>query len=182
MSDRTEDDAEHPVRGDVRDEAWDLIASPAWRPPSPRTPFDVTPPVLVGLDGGVGGELALEWALREAQEQGAPVRAVTAWSWDARLLAAVGGRAARQVEQARQLQEEQLARVLRRFGPVHCRIETVLGEGDAASLLLEESRRARLLVVGSHAEPGGATVGSVARACVRLASCPVVVVPVRLTA
>jgi nucleotide-binding universal stress UspA family protein len=143
---------------------------------------DATLPVLVGLDGSVGGELALEWALREAVAQGAPVLAVTAWSWDARLLAAVGARPNRQLERMRQVQEEQIARVLRRVGTAGVRIDTELGEGDPASLLLDRSSAARMLVVGSHSDPGRTAVGSVARACARLAACPVVVVPVRATA
>ena len=175
------------VRGDAGGlwGSWDLV-EPAWLPAQRAGGQDVTPPVLVGLDGGVGGELALEWGLRHAADLGAPVRAVTAWSWDARVLQnlgrALGGRTARAAEQVRQAQEEQLARVLRRVGPAHCRIDTVLGEGDAATLLVEQSRGARLLVVGNHTEPGRPAVGSVARACVRLAGCPVVVVPVRASA
>ena len=167
------------VRGDAQGlwGSWDLV-EPAWLPAQRSAGQDVTPPVLVGLDGGPGGELALEWGLRHADELGAPVRAVTAWSWDARVLRALGGRTAGAAEQVRQAQEEQLARVLRRVGPAHCRIDTVLGEGDAATLLVEQSRAARLLVVGSRTGPGRAAVGSVARACVRLAACPVVVVPV----
>ena len=173
------------VRGDAEGlwGSWDLVEPSPWLP-APRTPGqDVTPPVLVGLDGGLGGELALEWGLRHADELGAPVVAVTAWSWDARVLHAFGGRTPRAAERAQEAQEAQLARVLRRVGPAHCRIDTVLGEGDPATLLLEQSRQARLLVVGNHTEPGGrSAVGTVARACVRLAACPVVVVPVRATA
>jgi nucleotide-binding universal stress UspA family protein len=173
------------VRGDAEGlwGSWDLVEPSPWLP-SPRTASpDVTAPVLVGLDGGLGGELALEWALRHAADLGAPVVAVTAWSWDARVLRAFGGRTARAAERAQEAQEAQLARVLRRVGPAHCRIDTVLGEGDPATLLLEQSRTARLLVVGTHTEPGGrSAVGTVARACVRLAACPVVVVPVRATA
>lgn len=173
------------VRGDAAGlwGAWDLVEPTAWLP-SPRGAgpggaADVTPPVLVGLDGGLGGELALEWALRHACELGAPVRAVTAWAWDARVLQTLGGRTARTEQRVQQAQEEQLARVLRRVGPAHVPIDTVLGEGDPATLLLEQSRVARLLVVGNRTEPGRAAVGSVARACVRHAACPVVVVPVR---
>ena len=169
------------VRGDAGDlwGSWDLV-EPAWLPAQRTTGQDVTPPVLVGLDGGLGGELALEWGLRHADELGSPVRAVTAWSWDARVLHTLGGRTARAAERVRQAQEEQLARVLRRVGPARCPIDTVLGEGDPATLLVEQSRGARLLVVGNHTDAGrSSSVGSVARACVRLAACPVVVVPVR---
>jgi nucleotide-binding universal stress UspA family protein len=152
-------------------------------PPTPaagRPPVD-TSVVLVGLDGLPGGERALAWALPEAAALAAPIRAVTAWSWDARLLAAVGARPWQRAEQLRQLQEEQIARVLRRVGPPPCPIETVLVEGDPASLLLALSAAARLLVLGRHAEPGRSAVGSVARACARLAACPVVLVPVDAT-
>lgn len=152
--------------------------SATWRIPTQGRPLEGTPAVVVGLDGSPGGERALEWALHEAAALAAPVRAVTAWSWDARLLAAVGARPWHRAEQLRQLQEEQIARVLRWVGPAPIPIETLVVEGDPASLLLTLSRTARLLVVGSRARPGRQAVGSVAVACARLASCPVVVVPV----
>lgn len=148
----------------------------------PAVDGDATPPVLVGLDGGLGGELALAWAIAEAVALGAPVLALTAWSWDARLLAAAGGRPSRQAGRVRGEQEDQIARALGRLGPVPCRIDTELVEGDPASTLVVRSASARLLVVGSHAAPGRTAVGSVARACIRAAACPVVVVPVRATA
>lgn len=159
-------------------EAW---APSAWRPglEAPVPAGDVTPPVLVGLDGGAGGEAALEWAVAEAVSLGAPVHAVTAWSWDARLLAAVGGATAHSAARIRDRQEDQIARVLHRLGASACRIETDLVEGDPASTLLALSGRARLLVVGSHGGTARSAVGSVARACLRSAGCPVVVVPVR---
>jgi len=141
-------------------------------------PVDAPPAVLVGLDGSVGGERALEWALHEAAALASPVHAVTAWAWDARLLTGVGPRPYQRAEQLRRQQEEQIARVLGRTGPAQCRIETDVVEGDPASLLLTLSRAARLLVIGSHGEPGRPAVGSVARACLRFAVCPVVVVPV----
>jgi nucleotide-binding universal stress UspA family protein len=140
-----------------------------------------TPMIVVGFDGSLGGERALEWALHEAAAPASPVRAVTAWSWDSGLLTTLAGRPADPTQRLRQLQEEQIARVLRRVGPAPCPIETVVVEGDPASLLLPLSRVARLLVVGRHAGPGGSAVGSVARACLRLAACPVVVVPVEAT-
>ncbi len=169
-----------PVRDSVRSlwaPEWDLLPDPGWHAEPRDTPPDVTLPVLVGVDGSPGAAHALEWALREAEAQGAPVRAVTAWSWDARMVRAVGGRGVRQAERMRQVQEDQLGLVLRRVGRTTCRIDTVLAEGDPASLLLDHSRTARLLVVGSHAHLGRSAPGSVARACMRFARCPVVVVP-----
>ncbi|MFN0281394.1 MAG: universal stress protein [Kineosporiaceae bacterium] len=159
--------------------AWPAVsATGPWQVPGRGDPVDATPAVLVGLDGSLGGERALEWALHEAVALASPVRAVTAWAWDARLLTDVGSRPSQRAEQLRRQQEDQIARVLGRTGPTPCRIETHVVEGDPASLLLTLSRAARLLVIGSHGEPGRPAVGSVARACLRFAVCPVVVVPV----
>lgn len=161
--------------------SWDQLTTVPWPPARLEAP-DATPPVLVGLDGSIGGERALEWAIHEAAAQGAPVRALTAWSWEARLLGVVGSRGGRTENGMRAMQDEQISRVLRRVGPAHCRIDTDLVEGDPASTLLEASRTARLLVLGSRTGPTHPSLGAVTRACLRSAGCPVVVVPVRATA
>lgn len=58
------------------------------------------------------------------------------------------------------------------------RVETGLGEGDAATALLHESRAARVVVVGSRGLGGftGMLIGSAAMALVSHGHCPVVVV------
>lgn len=57
-------------------------------------------------------------------------------------------------------------------------IETKVPYGHPAQVLIDESKEADLLVVGSHGHGGfsGMLVGSVSIHCVTHASCPVVVV------
>jgi nucleotide-binding universal stress UspA family protein len=56
--------------------------------------------------------------------------------------------------------------------------EAVTVEGEPGTLLVEESRHAALLVVGSRGHSGVASVllGSVSGHCVHHAACPVVVI------
>ncbi|MGZ4108464.1 MAG: universal stress protein, partial [Actinomycetota bacterium] len=57
-------------------------------------------------------------------------------------------------------------------------VETVVAEGDPASILVEESKDADLLVVGSRGHGGFAelVLGSVSAHCAHHACCPVVIV------
>ena len=77
--------------------------------------------------------------------------------------------------------EERLDRALQEVAPEAegVEIERRVTEGSAAAVLIEASRDADLLVVGSRGHGGftGLRLGSVSRQCVSHASCPVVVVP-----
>lgn len=63
-------------------------------------------------------------------------------------------------------------------GPPDNLTQTVL-EGHAAHVLIEKSKSAFMLVVGSHSHHGAALelLGSVSTACAEGAQCPVLVVP-----
>jgi nucleotide-binding universal stress UspA family protein len=136
--------------------------------------------VVVGVDGSEESKEALRWALEEARLRGASLRAVLAWLEPA---VYVHGYAAADfvdpalaTERAKELLEATLAEVAGDAPTVL--VERVVAEGGAAEILVESSREADLLVVGSRGRGGfaGLLVGSVSRHCVEHASCPVAVV------
>lgn len=133
-------------------------------------------PVVVGVDGSQGSARALTWALDEARTRRLPVRVVTVWAWGG----SNGSRdPASVMRQARQTQEALVRAVLARFPGALPQLTTELVQGDPASTLIERSRDGVLLVLGSQGLSGSSEsmVGSVADACLRYGSCPVVVVP-----
>jgi nucleotide-binding universal stress UspA family protein len=132
-------------------------------------------PVVVGVDGSDGSARALAWALREARDRQAAVRVVTAWAWGG----ASGTTGVSIARQARQNQEALVRAVQARFPGTLPPLCTELVQGDPASALIERSRDGDLLVLGCRGMGGAADaiVGSVADACLRHCSCPVVVVP-----
>jgi nucleotide-binding universal stress UspA family protein len=134
--------------------------------------------IVVGVDGSDGGRQALQWAVHEADERGAVVQVVTAWRWDT---ADLPPHATTQPDEARaraeRTQRDQLASLGGRY-LVTVSAEVV--EGPAADVLSAAARDADLLVLGSHGHSRvwHTVLGSVSEACVRKATCPVVVVPV----
>lgn len=135
-------------------------------------------PIVVGIDGHDTGWRALDWALQEAQTRGCAVRAVHAWSFDARQDYFTE-------TSPRQLHQESLAIVRRGVEQATSGMKEIPPitqssvEGDPTRVLPELARDAAMLVVGRHR--GGLVrqtlLGSVSAACVRHATCPVVVIP-----
>ncbi len=137
--------------------------------------------VVVGVDGSGESVAALAWAARYAAATGARVRAILAWHYPG----AVGGPPIEVAPEAIHHQtEEQMRETLNEVvaqvydGQVPAGVETTLGYGHAAEVLVEASKEADLLVVGSrgHREFAGMLIGSVSLHCVTGASCPVVVI------
>lgn len=120
--------------------------------------------IVVGVDGSDGSRRALQWALREAQLRRCPVQVVTAWT-EQRSMADEGQRHV--VDGAQ--------RELRTSGE----ISRELVHGAAVDVLIQASKQAALLVVGSHRVTSLRHAGrpSVSEGCARLAECPCVVVP-----
>ena len=131
--------------------------------------------VVVGVDGSEGSARALRWAFEEARRRGARLQAVFAWSYldqpEGRFDAAYG-----EDDAGRQL-DEALDAVAGDFDDVD--VERVVVCDLAARALLDASRDADLLVVGSRGVGGfkGLLLGSVGQQVVQHAPCPVVVVP-----
>ncbi|MGK8486536.1 universal stress protein [Nocardia asiatica] len=124
-------------------------------------------PVLVGVDGSLCSERAVEIAFDEAS-----VRRV---GLVAAAIFAPGDPPARAREQADALLVEKLAIFSDKYPEV--RVHRLVAEGPPAQRLLEESHRAQLIVLGSRGrgEVAGAALGSVSQAVLQKSRIPVVI-------
>jgi nucleotide-binding universal stress UspA family protein len=139
------------------------------------------PRVVVGVDGSAESIRALKWAATYAAATRATVTALLSWHYPAPVGPAPVGVAPKPVsDEVRAHLEEALDKALAEvFGaPAPDNVKAKLAYGHPAAVLVEESRRADLLVVGhrGHGAFTGMLVGSVSMHCVTHAACPVVVV------
>ncbi len=137
--------------------------------------------VVVGVDGSSESVAALGWAARYAAATGARVRVVMAWHYPPAVETAAVGRAPETLtDEVRQAMQETLAKAVTDACAASSSdaVETQIACGHPAQVLIEQSRDADLLVVGSrgHGAFTGMMVGSVSIYCVTHAECPVVVV------
>jgi nucleotide-binding universal stress UspA family protein len=146
----------------------------------PIPPHDQPPSVIVvGLDDSPSGRRALAWAAAEASRRGATLQVITAWHWEATEgapLIPVDPAMLRSSAEA--TQRAALAEVLATVDPppvVACEVV----ETAAAQALVEASRHAELVVVGTHGRGPvrSLLLGSVSHAVIKHAACPVVVMP-----
>jgi nucleotide-binding universal stress UspA family protein len=131
-----------------------------------------TPLIVVGVDGSAGSREALQWAVAQAELSGAAVQAVMAW----RLPEAYAVVSRDYEADARHELQTAIEETL---GPdQRSRVTSLVTPGRPGHVLVDASRHARLLVVGSHGhgELIGKFVDSVSAHCVYHAECPVVVV------
>lgn len=134
-------------------------------------------PIVVGVDGSPQGDAALAFAVETAVARRAPLRAVHAWlesvvpfvvnepvDWD--VVAAQEG----------DLLTKRLTGWREKYPDL--RAERVLTHTRPTHALMDNSRDAQLIVVGSRGRGGlaGMTLGSVSQALLRHAGCPVAVV------
>ncbi|MEO6083894.1 MAG: universal stress protein [Umezawaea sp.] len=137
-------------------------------------------PIVVGVDGSPESRAALRWAAEEADRRGCAIDAILAWQGGyGMVIGAVTPNVLaestpeRDHERWRRVLGDAVAEVDAGGG-----IRTVLVTQDAGPALVEASKTASLLVVGTHgAGPiRSALLGSVSAYCVRHAACPVVVI------
>lgn len=138
-------------------------------------------PVVVGVDGSPASLAALRWAVTEAAATGREVRAVAAWSYAPAL--EPGGTVLPVDEMAaahRRTLDEVIARTVGADPGV--KIDAQLIEGDPVDALLEASKDASLLALGSHGRGLllTALLGSVSARCLRRATCPVLIIPAQV--
>lgn len=138
--------------------------------------METTGPIVVGYDGSDSAAAALRWAIAQAELAGADVEAVSTWEWPASFGWAGPIPAGYDPEaDARRLLDEAVARAVAEHPGVTVR--TTVTEGHPAPVLIEASKGASLLVVGSrgHGEFTGMLLGSVSGHCATHAHCPVLV-------
>jgi len=135
--------------------------------------------VIVGVDDSPGAEAALTWAIADARSRHAVLRPICAYRWPVSYESiAVYGDAPISNPQPREVAEQVVAKAASRATEldVEARGEAVDGEG--APVLLNESSRAAIVVLGSrHLKALGSSVlGSVSARVAAHAACPTVVV------
>jgi nucleotide-binding universal stress UspA family protein len=144
--------------------------------------------IIVGVDQSAGGKAALRFAVEEARLRQARLRVVHAWQFGyigatgmEGALPAVGG----ELDEFRRTAAAELDAIVAEADADadEVEIEKRIHQGSAASVLIDESREADLLVVGSRGHGGFASLmlGSVSQQCAHHATCPVVIVRDRTT-
>jgi nucleotide-binding universal stress UspA family protein len=142
---------------------------------------DSSKPVVVGVDGSAGSVAALRWAAEYAQATGATLHGVIAWHYPDVAGGPPVGHAPAPVrhEAEEQIQATLDQAVAQAFpGGAPAAVQTRISYGHPAEVLIDESKAASLLVVGSrgHSAFAGLLLGSVSIHCVTGAFCPVTVV------
>jgi nucleotide-binding universal stress UspA family protein len=151
---------------------------PRWQPGDMDSNAQHGPVVVAGFDGSIDARSALRYALDEARRRGARLRVVSIWQFPTTVamgmvlppdFADVSAKAA----------AETLRTAVEELGATDVEIEQVVTDGIPSHVLVEESRHADVLVVGSrgHGSFTGMLLGSVSQDCVHHATCPVVVMP-----
>lgn len=132
-------------------------------------------PVLLGIDGSPASEAATAFAFNEASRRGVPLVALHAWS-DVGVFPALGMNWREHENKGHEVLAERLSGWQEQYPDVHVRRRLMCDR--PAHWLIEESRPAQLVVVGSHGRGGiaGMLLGSVSSAVAQCAKAPVVVV------
>ena len=137
--------------------------------------------VVVGVDGSEESVAALRWAGAYAKATGATVQALIAWHYpDVAGMAPVGHAPAPIRHESEQLVQDTLDQAVRKVypDPAAAGVQTRIAYDHPSQALVEASKEASLLVVGSrgHGAFTGMLLGSVSMHCVTGAFCPVTVV------
>ena len=132
--------------------------------------------VIVGVDGSETSLGAVQWAADYAAATGAAISLVAAWEWPT----SYGWPIPLPEEYNPASDAERIlaeaADAVREKHP-SLGVETIAVEGPAAKVLVDASKDAALLAVGSrgHGQFAGMIIGSVSEHCVAHAHCPVLV-------
>jgi len=136
-------------------------------------------PIVAGMEDNTSSDVALDFAAREASRLGETLVIVHAWTIPATL--GLDDGAMIPFDALREAHEEILARAAERIRTEHpdLSVSVVLEQGPAAQALVDASREASLLVVGTHGRGAiaGLILGSVSHDVLMNLPCPVAVVP-----
>ena len=133
--------------------------------------------VVVGIDGSTDSLHALDWAANEAAEHDWPIRLVHAYQPVIAAMPAVAVQLPEATEESERILEH--ARQWVSSDHPDLSVSSMSVEGPAPRVLLEASKRARLLVVGREGLGRFAelALGSVSLACASRSDTPVAVIP-----
>lgn len=129
--------------------------------------------VIVGVDGSKASKRALRWAADYAVATGAFIEAIAVWE-----MPATYGWISNAVDETPiEAAHNGLASVVAEVVGSSPKVELTVARGHAAHALVQASKHADLLVLGSRGMGGfkGMLIGSVSHYCVQHADCPVVV-------
>lgn len=134
-------------------------------------------PIVVGVDGSQDSLRAVDWAAAEADRHGWPMKLVYAYQRPVAALPAVSVTLPAPVEEAAKYLAEARDRVVAEHPSVT--VSVAQQEGQTPRVLLEESKHARLLVVGREGlnRMTELVLGSVSLACATHSKNPVAVIP-----
>jgi nucleotide-binding universal stress UspA family protein len=134
--------------------------------------------VTVGLDGSAESVAALRWACREASLRGAQVHAVHVREAQCHSLASYAVPAQASPDDFSDDSIDDLVRSVQADQAPDVEVRVQVVDGLAARVLLERCEGADMLVLGTASDTPGAgrPLGPVIRACLRRATCPVVVI------
>ncbi len=138
--------------------------------------------IVVGVDGSDSSRAALSWAHDEATHHGASLTVVSAWHAPSLPMSPPYGSMPPEGydKQPREDALAQLERLVAQLEPRTPEVEVQVSveEGSPAKVLIERSKKADLMVVGSRGREGfaGMLLGSVSQHLVAHAHCPVTVI------
>jgi nucleotide-binding universal stress UspA family protein len=130
--------------------------------------------IVVGIDGSEDSNVALRWALKEAECHSGMVTAVLAWQVP--FVSFPGAFDRGELEEA---YKNFLLDTVSGIAPKPAvPLETLVAEGDPTEAMVEASKGASLLVLGIHGRStfAGLLLGSVSQGAAASAHCPVVLV------
>ena len=134
--------------------------------------------IVVGIEGTVVSQGALEWAIREAAMRGCALAVVHAWDF---IAARDAGRMTEHEEKTASdcMLDAAISCGVRAAGVRPSEIVCRSVKGSTAKVLVAQSAGAELLVIGRGHRSGVIDMlrHSVSAECVRRAACPVVVIP-----
>ena len=136
------------------------------------------PTIVVGVSGSPASARALRWAADEAVRVGAQLKIVLIWSIDQRAFYAPAISPDDYDHRQERAVSGLAATVRAHLSPkARGNVRTEVAQGTPERALVEQSASADLLVLGSASGTvSGRSIGSVIRACLSHAHCPVVVV------